>query len=162
MKAVWLSVLVLCAVASAQDTDPPYVDEIYPEDGDPAPDERIIIFHCKDTESPVDLDTIDFTVWEDWPWLDRSITVDAVEVLERTPKVISTVPGDLDIDDTDPQDVVCTFVPEGDLPEFDHITCTVAGGLADIYGNEMVDDFVWEFWVDVKEASWGEVKAREW
>jgi hypothetical protein len=160
MKAAVLWVSVLCAVVVAQDTDPPYVDEIYPEDGDPAPDERIIIFHCKDTESPVDLDTIDFTAEDDT--LGETGHVDSGPTLHVPYESCRILDGDLDVDDTDPRDVVCTFVPEGDLPEFDHITCTVAAGLADIYGNEMADDFVWEFWVDVKETSWGEVKAQEW
>jgi hypothetical protein len=149
-------------VGGVDDFDPPYVDGMDPGEDGYGPSKGNIVFHCKDDGVGVDCYTIDFRVWEDWPWLDRSMTVDAVGFLERTPKVISAVPGDLDIDDTDPNDVVCTFDPDYDFHECDTITCVVSAGLGDILENVMEDDFVWEFSVDVVEMSWGEVKAREW
>jgi hypothetical protein len=166
MKTVWLSVLALCAVVSAQDTDPPYVDEVYPEDGDyDVPRNTDIVFHCKDDRAGVDVDTIDFTVRD--TSLGTAITRGAGELSGVSPKPTYIIDGDLDIDDSDPNDVVCTFDPYDPLPPLGIITCTVAAGLADEVGNEMVEDFVWifetaELWDVVDEASWGEVKAREW
>ncbi|UCE26249.1 MAG: Ig-like domain-containing protein [Candidatus Coatesbacteria bacterium] len=124
------------------DFDPPYVDEQDPADGetgvDPAAD---IIFHCKDGDYGVDSDTIEFTA-------DDGTKAD--------------IPGTLDVDDTDPNDVLCTFSPHSDLPAGATITCTVDGELADGLGNEMGEDEVWTFTVtgsSVGEASLGEIKA---
>ncbi len=73
---------------------------------------------------------------------------------------IRTIAGDLDLDDTDPLDVICTFDPTDDFYPTDPITCTVAAGLADTKGNEMEEDFVWSFDMSaVEESTWGEVKA---
>ncbi|HUT97904.1 MAG TPA: Ig-like domain-containing protein [bacterium] len=165
MKAVWLSVLILCAVASAQDTDPPYVDGMDPGDGEnPVPIDTDIIFHCKDDLSPVDTDTIDFAARD--TTLDKAITECTGAVEGVSPEPTRTIAGDLNLDDSDPQDVVCTFYPDDPLSDGDDITCTVDRMLADRQGNEMGEDFVWVFYTyipdGVEEATWGEVKAREW
>ncbi len=122
------------------DMDPPYVDGQDPADGALAPPDTDIVFHCKDDDKGVDSDTIDFSADDGTK---------------------SDVSGSLDIDDTDPNDVVCTFTPDDDLPK-GTITCTVAGTLADGLGNEMGSDAVWSFtagYVNVDEASLGEIKA---
>jgi hypothetical protein len=108
------------------DTAPPYVDEQDPPDGGGGAPDTEIVFHCKDDDKGVDSDTIDFTAEDE---------------------TRGEVSGSLDIDDGDPNDVVCTFTPSSDLPE-GTITCTVAGTLADGLGNEMDDDAVWSFVVD--------------
>jgi hypothetical protein len=108
------------------DFDPPYVDEQDPADGGAGAPDTEIVFHCKDDDKGVDSDTIDFTAEDE---------------------TRGEVSGSLDIDDGDPNDVVCTFTPDSDLAE-GTITCTVAGTLADGLGNEMDDDAVWSFVVD--------------
>jgi hypothetical protein len=121
----------------------PYVDGQTPAPdrtggADPGTD---IVFHCKDDDKGVDSGTIGFSA------------ADGTKV---------EVSGSLDIDDTDLNDVFCTFTPESDLPEGETITCTVAGTLADGLGNEMGTDTVWSFtvgYVNVDEASVGEIKA---
>jgi hypothetical protein len=108
------------------DMDPPYVDEQDPADGGSGAPDTEIVFHCKDDDKGVDIDTIDFTAEDE---------------------TRAEVSGSLDIDDSDVNDVVCTFTPDSDLAE-GTITCTVAGTLADGLGNEMGDDAVWSFSVD--------------
>lgn len=122
------------------DMDPPYIDEQDPADGELVPPDAIITFRCKDVDNGLDVSTVDFAV-EDG---------DGVEVS-----------GVLDIDDADPNDVMCTFTPYDDLPK-GTITCTVAGTLADGLGNEMGADEVWSFTVgyaNVENSSLGEIKA---
>jgi hypothetical protein len=108
------------------DVDPPYVDGQDPPDGGGGAPDTDIVFHCKDDDKGVDSSTIGFSA-------DDGTKAD--------------VSGSLDIDDGDPNDVVCTFTPDSDLPE-GTITCTVAGTLADGLGNEMGSDAVWSFVVD--------------
>ncbi len=145
------------------DTDPPYVDEMDPDDGDTdVPVDADIVFHCKDDISPVDLDTIDFTVQDTTLRGDR--VVSASDALSSHASPARTLPGDLDIDDSDPLDLVCTFTPDDDFYEGETITCTVAAGLADTRGNEMGDDFVWSFDttppIAVEDTTWGVIKAE--
>ncbi len=140
--------------AGPPDTDPPYVDEMDPGEGEYGPPDTDIVFHCKDDISPVELDTIDFTAE------DTSLTGGRTLGTGSPNRVID---GDLDIDDTDPWDVVCTFDPTNPFYEGDDITCTVDGSLADVKGNEMGDDFVWTFHTygnDVTETTWGAIKAE--
>ncbi|MCK4594276.1 Ig-like domain-containing protein, partial [bacterium] len=141
--------------AGPPDTDPPYVDGMDPDEGEyGVPPDSDIIFHCKDDLSGVDIDTIDFTV-QDTTLSGRFASIGC--------DPIRTVPGDLDIDDTDPLDVVCTFDPTNPFYEGEDITCTVDGELADNAENEMGDDFVWTFYIygdDVTETTWGAIKAE--
>jgi len=109
------------------DVDGPYVDSQDPADGGWAAPDTDIVFHCKDDDYGVDSSTIGFSA-------DDGTKAD--------------VSGSLDVDDSDPNDVVCTFTPDSDLPEGETITCTVAGTLADGLTNEMGDDAVWSFGVD--------------
>ncbi len=145
-------ILINNAVRYMMDTDtaPPYVDGIYPEDGEhEVPDH--VVFHCIDAQSAVDFTTISFSLTDDT--LGRGCSVGA--------GTAGVIPGDLDIDDTDPRDVVCTWTPRDPLDDFYYYTATVDGSLADELGNEMGEDFVWQFgWTGVvKETSWGAVKA---
>ncbi|MCK4594913.1 hypothetical protein KAU45_10460, partial [bacterium] len=78
-------------------------------------------------------------------------------------KAAGEISGSLDINDDDPNDVICTFDPDDPLPP-DTITCTVAAGLADDLGNVTDSDIVWSF--DVigsgvdDNATWGQIKAE--
>ncbi len=118
---------LLVRVKIDDDMDGPYVDEQDPADTTWAPPDTEIVFHCNDDDKGVDSDTIDFSA-------DDGTKAD--------------VPGSLDVDDSDPNDVVCTFTPDSDLPDGETITCTVPSTLADGLGNEMGDDAVWSFGVD--------------
>jgi hypothetical protein len=145
-----------------QDYTPPHVDGMDPDDGETdVPVDSTIVFHCKDDFSGVDVDTIDFTA--------RDTTLSGGRVVSSSPSVSTpasparVLAGDLEIDDTDPLDVVCTWT--GDDPFYGDvtITCTVAAGLSDIRGNEMEEDFVWSFTTEdvpqVETATWGAIKA---
>jgi hypothetical protein len=147
-------------LGAVPDEEPPYVDGMDPGDGDSdVPEDTDIIFHCKDELSRVDIDTIDFTARDTSLHASRVISPSAAVTAGYEPN--RTIDGDLDIDDTDPKDVICTFDPTDDLMEDDIITCTVAAGLADIRDNEMEEDFVWSFdtGVAVDETTWGAIKA---
>jgi hypothetical protein len=149
--------------AGPPDTEPPYVTGMDPDDGEVGvPPDSNIVFECVDDLSKIDLATIDFTV--------RDTTLSSGRTLHSSGASLSvtfestrTVAGYLDIDDSDPKDVVCTFDPTDDLNEGDTISCTVSAGLADTKGNEMADDFVWTFdttGADVKTTTWGVIKAE--
>jgi hypothetical protein len=145
------------------DNDPPYVYGVDPEDGAvDVPVDSNIVFHCKDDRHHVELFTIDFTARDTTLSGGRALHTGASMSVDFDSTNI--IPGDLDFDDTDPKDVVCTFDPTDDLNDEDTITCTVAAGLADSCGNEMVDDFVWSFETEeipnVEQKSWGAVKAE--
>ncbi len=144
-----------------EDFDPPYVDGLDPDDGEvQVPVDSTIVFHCMDDISSVETDTIDFSAQD--TSLGGGRFVSAGSTLSVAYGSNRTVDGDLDIDDTDPSDIVCTFTPTDDFYESDTITCTVAAGLADSRGNEMEDDFVWTFdtWSGVEETTWGAIKAE--
>ncbi|HUT97677.1 MAG TPA: DNRLRE domain-containing protein [bacterium] len=144
------------------DTDPPYVEDLAPDDGDTdTPIDTDIVFHCKDDDSGVDTTTIDFTVQDTTLASgDKTVSTDShAASVWYTP--VGDISGDLDIDDADPLDVVCTFTPDDDLPYDETITCTVDGALADEAGNDIGDDFVWTFDVEltVTTTTWGAIKA---
>jgi hypothetical protein len=85
----------------------------------------------------------------------------SLPVLQISPQSTGEISGTLVIDDSDPSEVICTFTPDSDLP-VDLIKCTVDGCLANDWGIEVVDDFVWTFdtnW-DVLQTTWGAVKAE--
>jgi hypothetical protein len=149
-------------VGLVEDTEPPYVTGMDPDAGETdVPIDSNIVFHCVDDISPVDLDTIDFTVQDSTLSGDRIVSSSASLGIHATPA--RTLPGDLDVDDTDPMDVVCTWVGDDPFYEGVTITCTVAAGLADRRHNEMVDDFVWTFDTHsegVATTTWGAIKAE--
>jgi len=147
---------------SEPDTTPPFVADMEPTDGESdVPIDSDIVFHCKDDDSGVDTTTIDFTAEDTTLGASLVVSTGAAARLGASPA--GEIAGDLDVDDADLLDVVCTFTPDADLPYEDTITCTVDGALADLEANEMGDDFVWSF--DTEEApnvvttTWGVIKA---
>ena len=143
-----------------EEANPPYVDGLDPDDGDvQVPLDSTIVFHCVDLLSSIDLDTIDFTAQD--TSLSDGRAVSAGAALSVAHDSTRSIAGEMDLDDADPLDVVCTFTPYDPLYGDNTIICTVDGCLADIYGNEMGDDFVWSFdtEVAVKETTWGAIKA---
>jgi hypothetical protein len=151
----------LDAATTEPDTTPPEVTDLDPDDGDTdVPTDAVITFHCTDDIAGIDVDTIDFTVQDTTLRGDRVISSSAAVSTLASPA--RTLPGDLDIDDADLLDVLCTWTGDDPFYEGETITCTVAGTLADRRGNELGDDFVWSFdtELNVEEASWGEIKSR--
>jgi hypothetical protein len=153
---------LMCLGVGFYDIWPPYVEDMDPDDGETdVPVDSTIVFHCKDQLWGVDVSTIDFTVRD--TTLSGVHVVSAGAALSVPTSPVRTLPGDLDIDDADPLDVVCTWT--GDDPFYGGVTvtCTVAAGLADNRGNEMDEDFVWTFTTEdiprVAPATWGTIKA---
>jgi hypothetical protein len=136
------------------DDVPPAVSGQDPADGAvDVPVDSDIVFHATDDDSGIDTATIDFTAE------DTTLSGGALTMVSP----LADISGTLDVDDSDPLDVVCTFTPDADLPP-DMITCTVAGTLADNAGNTMGSDEVWSFEVlgyDVEPASWGYIKSLD-
>lgn len=153
---IWENILNFMWGATPDDV-PPAVSGQDPADGaTDVPVDSDIIFHCTDDDSGVDTATIDFTA-EYTPALGGS----SDNALRIGPSPLDDVSGTLDIDDTDPLDVLCTFTPDSDLPPYT-VTCTVAGTLADNAGNTLGDDEVWSFdpvGVKIEPASWGYIKS---
>jgi hypothetical protein len=144
--------------------DPPYVDGMDPDDGDTGVSVYTdIVFHCCHDLFRIDIDTIVFTV-EDQSRRSGGRALgpaSALVVGQVDPHPAGEISGTLDIDDTDPLDVLCTFDPDEDLP-VDRITCTVAAGLSTIRGDVMEEDFVWSFTTGnygVETTTWGTIKA---
>ncbi|HUT97932.1 MAG TPA: hypothetical protein VM054_02495 [bacterium] len=154
--------LIQCrAETTDYDFEPPWVDGLDPADGESeVPFDTDIVFHCMDDISGIDTDTIDFTAQDSTLSGGRALSAGAA--LSVTASPARTLPGDLDIDDTDLHDVVCTWDSDDDFVEGVIVTCTVDGGLADLNGNEMGDDFVWTF--DsvgaVENVTWGLIKGE--
>ena len=148
------------------DATAPTVGGLDPADGaeDVDPDSNII-FHIYDPGIGVDTSSIDFTVTDSSL---GSLSVGNL-ALSTGSGALSTgyapagdISGDLDINDDDIHDVVCTFDPDDPLPP-DSIICTVAAGLADDLGNETDDDIVWTFDIigeGVDDTTWGQIKAE--
>jgi len=149
---------------SGPDTTPPFVEDLTPDDGDTdVPIDSDIVFHCGDDDSGVDITTIDFTAEDTTLGAPLVVSTGAAARLGYSPA--GEIAGDLDVDDSDPNDVVCTFTPDDDLPYEDTITCTVDGSLADLSGNPMGDDFVGSFDTEeeppgVAHTTWGAIKAE--
>ena len=137
------------------DTSPPYADTFDPPDGGYALSDTTISFHVRDDDVGVDTPTIYFTA-EDSP---KSISQKDTVSLSK-----GVISGILDIDDSNPNDVVCTFTPDSDLTVWDTITCTLDAGLADTLGNATDSDIVWHFTViiinSVQPTSLGHIKAQ--
>jgi hypothetical protein len=134
------------------DDVPPAVGDVSPADGAvDVPLDSDIVFHATDDDSGIDTATIDFTAE------DTTLSGGALTMVSP----LAEISGTLDVDDTDPLDVICTFTADADLP-MDTITCTVAGSLADNAGNTMGSDYVWSFDTlgsNVEPASWGQIKS---
>jgi len=148
-----------------QPGEPPYVCGMDPDDGDSGvPVDTDIVFHCRHDIHRIDIDTIDFTV-EDTSRRPGGMALgssSASAALQAGAHSAGEISGTLDIDDTDPMDVLCTFTPDSDLP-VDRIICTVAAGLSTDHGDVMEEDFVWTFSTgnfSVQETTWGAIKAE--
>jgi hypothetical protein len=139
---------------------PPEVTGMDPADGEvDVHVDTTIVFHVVDDISGVDVTTIEFTAQD----TSKNAHSFARAFSVGGPSPTGAIPGELNFDDIDPLDIVCTFTPDDDLPYADAITCTVAAGLADILGNETSLDIVWDFTTEdepgVKNSTWGEIKA---
>ncbi len=162
-QALWENVLNFIW-GGEPDIEPPWVEGMDPDDGEiDVPVDTTIVFHCVDLLSSVELDTIDFSARD--TSLSDGRAVSASATLSVAHDSTRSIAGELDIDDTDPKNVVCTFTPYDPLYEDDTITCTVAGGpdgLADSRGNYMEEDWVWIFdtEVAVEDTTWGQIKAE--
>ncbi len=113
-----------------------------------------IVFHVTDDCFGVDTSTIAFSV-------EDSAKSNGVTASLSSVGHTGAITGALVVDDTDLNDVICTFTPDSDLPP-DTITCTVAAGLADDAGNATGADIVWSFDTvgsNVEETTWGQIKA---
>jgi hypothetical protein len=156
-----VTALIQCRAESAiPDPDPPYVDGMDPDDGDgEVPSDSDVVFHCRDAVSGVDVSTVDFVVRETSLAAGRAVSPGVA--LSVASSRTGIVEGDLDVDDGDLYDVVCTFTATDGLPEAGIITCTVDGGLTDRRGNGMGEDFVWTFDTEgaVEGSTWGRIKT---
>jgi len=146
--------------SSGYDFIPPYVTDMDPGDDDvDVHIDTVIVFHVWDDYSGVNVATIEFNVE------DASRGPVHVNLSYNTDgsSPAGEITGELEIDDTDICNVVCTFTPDDDLPYGESITCTVPAGLADRAGNETEDDTVWSFETQeeprVTDTTWGQVKA---
>lgn len=128
-----------------QDQEDPYITDTYPHDEDwPSgvpPTENTAGCHWDagdpDTNSPIDADESTFEVRDSGD---------------------NPVPGDLDIDDTDPYDVIVDF--QADEPWLGGETYTVETTTYDMAGNSATE--VWDFttgYVNIKTSSFGAIKA---
>jgi hypothetical protein len=124
------------------DTTPPYADTFSPADGGTGQPNVIIGFHVRDDDAGVN---------------SNSIAFDAANSK-------GDISGTLHKDDSNPNDVVCTFTPNSDLTVGDTITCTVHSGLTDRLGNVNQSSFVWTFTVipytNLQPTSLGYIKAQ--
>ncbi len=124
-----------------------------------------IVFHVTDDMIGVDTSTISFSV-EDGA--KAASSTNSLTNIGNTATIslssrgsTGAITGTLVTDDTDPNDVICTFTPDSNLPP-DTITCTIAAGLADDAGNETAADIVWSFDTAgsaIEETTWGQIKA---
>ncbi len=124
-----------------------------------------IVFHVTDDMIGVDTSTISFSVEDGAKAASSTNSLTDLGNTSISSPVntghTSTITGTLVVDDTDPNDVICTFTPDSDLPP-DTITCTIAAGLADDAGNATTADIVWSFDTAgsaIEETTWGQIKA---
>ncbi len=140
----------------AEDITPPYVEEVYPADGQMGiPGDTPIVWHAKD-------DGVGVNYYE--------IRYPKTFVVKDDTLSCRTILGELEVDGADPGDVLCTFTPDYDY--HGKVTCTVTGHdyryyppLHDFADNEMEEDFIWIFYTedyeDVEEATWGQIKVLD-
>jgi len=162
-KEVVQTEMVHLDLTSLLDTHEPIVDDIYPADGqDRVPVTVKIKFTLRD-DSGIDLDTLDFSVVDDSLSGGRALSTGSRALASGFTRS-GEIAGDLGIDDSDPQAVVCTFPPDEDLPYSTTITSTIAAGLEDGLGIPTTEDFVWSFttkdYVRVETTTWGAIKAQ--
>ncbi|MCK5134108.1 MAG: Ig-like domain-containing protein [Candidatus Sabulitectum sp.] len=153
----WTSPLItfMLRLNGTEDLATPEVSGQVPADGATGvPVTSDIVFHVTDDCFGVDTSTIAFSVE------DGAKSNETSSSLTRIAHT-GAIAGTLVVDDTDPNDVICTFTPDSDLP-LDTITCTVAAGLADDYGRATTTDIVWSFdtvVTSLEKTTWGQIKA---
>jgi len=163
-KEIVQAKMVHLDLGGMSDTHEPIVEDIDPGDGDDdVPIDTVIEFTLRD-DSGINLDTLDFTVEDDsLSGSGRALSAGG-RSLSAGFAPSGEITGDLDVDDSDPQSVVCTFTPDEEFGYEATITCTIAAGLEDNEGNPTEEDFVWSFiteeYVRVEETSWGAIKAQ--
>lgn len=162
-KEVVQSSLLHLDLGSLLDTHEPLVEDVDPYNGeDDVPIDSTIEFTLRD-DSGINLDTLDFSVTDDTLSGGRALTPGG-HSLSTGFTHTGEISGDLDIDDSDPQSVVCTFTPDDEFGYEATVTCTIAAGLEDTLGFATTDDVVWSFvteeWVRIQSSSWGAIKAQ--
>ncbi len=162
-KEVCQAIMLHLDMGRPDDHEPIVVDQD-PEHGeDDVSVDSTIEFTLVD-DVGIDLDTLDFTVEDDTRSSGSRFLSVGGQALRTGYAPAGEITGDLDIDDSDPQEVVCTFTPDEDLPFEATITCTIASGLEDTDGNPTEEDVTWNFiteeYVRVEETSWGAIKAQ--
>jgi len=139
----------------SEDTTAPAVSGQNPADGaTDVPANANIVFHITDDYFGVDTSTISFSVEDS-----SKSTGDTSSLSSRGST--GAITGTLVVDATDPNDVVCTFNPDSNLPP-DTITCTIATGLADDAGNATSAAIAWSFDISgsaIEETTWGQLKT---
>lgn len=141
---------LMLRVVVNDDTDGPYADG-----QDPAPGEynvepdTDIIFHVKDADAGVDIDTIN----------EDSIYVDASYPTKQSKQITGTVT----IEGT-PDDYTVTFDPDNDFGDDAYVDVAISypEAITDLLGNEMPYVY-WDFVVGdgaIKSSSLGEIKAK--
>ncbi|MCX7021057.1 MAG: Ig-like domain-containing protein [bacterium] len=162
-KEVVQSMLIHLDLGSMLDTHEPIVEDIDPQNGeDDVPIDASIEFTLRD-DSGINLDTLDFSVTDDTLSSGRALTPGGHSLSAGFTRS-GDISGVMDIDDSDPQSVVCTFTPDDEFGYEATITCTIAAGLEDGLGIPTSDDFVWNFiteeWVRIQTTTWGAIKAQ--
>jgi hypothetical protein len=128
------------ATVYTSDEEPPYVTDRYPLDEDypcGVPPDTLVGCHMCDDESGIDIENCSFSLLDG----------------DGNP-----VAGTMDVDDTDPCDVIFEFDPDGDLTEGETYTVEILA--MDLAGNST--DESWEFtigYVKIDGTSFGRIKA---
>lgn len=125
-------------------------DETAPQAGsyDPAnheygvPANTTIVFHVTDDLSGVDTSTLRLMVVDN-----GREGAGGSPVVEFHPVTARIISGSLEMDGTDPNDIICTFIPDEDLP-MSIITCILFAGLADQVGNVTAENIMWSFFIE--------------
>jgi hypothetical protein len=128
------------ATVYTSDEEPPYITNEYPVDEDfpcGVPPDTLVGCHMCDDESGIDISSCSFALLDG----------------DGNP-----VDGSLDVDDTDPSDVIFEFDPDGILSDSE--TYTVEIHAMDLAGNST--DESWDFtvgYMEINETSFGRIKA---
>jgi hypothetical protein len=162
-KEVIQSSMLHLDLGSMLDTHEPIVEDVDPDNGeDDVPIDSTIEFTLRD-DSGINLDTLDFSVTDDSLSSGRALTPGGRAMTAGFTRT-GDISGTLDIDDSDPQSVVCTFTPDDEFGYEAAVTCTIAAGLEDTLGFATTEDIVWSFtteaWVRIQTSSWGAIKAQ--
>ncbi len=141
----WLFGHVMARLLVNDDVAGPYGDQYNPADGDTAPPDTNIVWHCCDADSGVDSDTINTDSF-------------LVEVAKSKVSGTITITGD-------PSDYEVTFDPDSDFSEGDTVNVTLSPpdyAILDLLTNSM-EEVTYSFsigaYVTVQPTSLGYIKA---